>query len=409
MPRLSRSQPKYRKHRASGQAIVTIHGQDHYLGPWNTAASKTEYDRLVGEWIAAGRPLHPIGSAFDVSVAELCRKYWQFAKGYYVKNGKPTATQYGIKMTIKMLRTNYGPTRASLFGPLALKALQQSMISDGMSRRYINDHADRIRRIFKWAVGEELVPPSVHQALTAVPGLRKGRTAARETKPIAPVSDAVIDRMLDHLTPVVADMVRFQRFTGCRPGEGCIIRPCDVDRSDDIWEFRPVEHKTEHQDRDRVVFIGPRAQEILRPYLLRGTEEYCFSPAESERERLQLRHERRKIPIGYGNRPESNRKRRPKRSATMCYTPGSYRRAIHRACERAFPPPKDMPKEKHREWHKEQRWSPNQVRHTAATEIRRKFGLEAAQVALGHAYADVTQIYAERDNAAAANVMRQIG
>jgi hypothetical protein len=102
MPRLSRSQPKYRKHRASGQAIVTIHGQDHYLGPWNTAASKTEYDRLVGEWIAAGRPLHPIGSAFDVSVAELCRKYWQFAKGYYVKNGKPTL----VTLIPKLLRIN---------------------------------------------------------------------------------------------------------------------------------------------------------------------------------------------------------------------------------------------------------------------------------------------------------------
>jgi integrase len=55
------------------------------------------------------------------------------------------------------------------------------------------------------------------------------------------------------------------------------------------------------------------------------------------------------------------------------------------------------------------KWSPNRLRHTAATEIRKRFGLEAAQVALGHATADVSQIYAERDLTLAAEVMRKIG
>ena len=54
-------------------------------------------------------------------------------------------------------------------------------------------------------------------------------------------------------------------------------------------------------------------------------------------------------------------------------------------------------------------WTPNQLRHSAATEIRRQFGLEAVQVALGHAHANVTQIYAERDLTLAAEVMRKIG
>jgi hypothetical protein len=35
---------KYRKHRASGQAVVTLNGRDFYLGPHNTKASKLEYD-----------------------------------------------------------------------------------------------------------------------------------------------------------------------------------------------------------------------------------------------------------------------------------------------------------------------------------------------------------------------------
>jgi site-specific recombinase XerC len=54
-------------------------------------------------------------------------------------------------------------------------------------------------------------------------------------------------------------------------------------------------------------------------------------------------------------------------------------------------------------------WAPNRIRHTAGTEVRKKFGLEAAQVVLGHAQADVTQIYAEADWKLAEKVVRRIG
>jgi hypothetical protein len=57
MPRLTNSNPSYRKHKASGQALVTIGGQDMYLGPHGTKTSKSEYDRLIGEWLANGRRL----------------------------------------------------------------------------------------------------------------------------------------------------------------------------------------------------------------------------------------------------------------------------------------------------------------------------------------------------------------
>ena len=60
-------------------------------------------------------------------------------------------------------------------------------------------------------------------------------------------------------------------------------------------------------------------------------------------------------------------------------------------------------------WRAEHCWSPNQLRHAAGTEVRRQYGLEAAQVILGHAKADVTQVYAERDMALAAEIMSKIG
>ena len=142
----------------------------------------------------------------------------------------------------------------------------------------------------------------------------------------------------------------------------------------------------------------------LRPYLLRDKSCYCFVPAESERKRLAALHERRRTPLSCGNRPGTNRRRRPKRKPGARYDTNTYRRAVHRAVELA-----------NRKWKEEgvdkplPKWSPNRLRHSAATEIRRQFGLEAAQVTLGHATADVSQIYAERDLSLAVEIMRKIG
>jgi site-specific recombinase XerD len=197
----------------------------------------------------------------------------------------------------------------------------------------------------------------------------------------------------------------------------------DVDRSKSPWEYQPASHKTEHHERNRIIFVGPKAQHVLRPYLLRATDAYCFSPAEAKKQWLEARHTARKTPLSYGNVPGSNCKSHPKRRPQDRYTKDAYNRAIQRACESAF----NMPKELRRiskklsaderkqlqklaaEWRAKNCWSPNQLRHAAGTEVRRQYGLEAAQVVLGHAYADVTQVYAERDQALAAQIMQKIG
>ena len=425
MPRLKNSTPRYRKHKASGQAVVTIDGQDYYLGPHGSRPSRREYERLIGEWLQNDRSL-PV-DPYAITVAQVVNAYQKFAKRYYVKNGEPTGTFESIKPMLRLVRKHYGDKQVCEFGPLALKTLQTRMIEANSSRRYINDQTSRIRLMFKWAASNEMIPFEVFHRLTAVDGLRKGRTDARETAPVPPVADEVVEQTLPHLQTVVADMVRFQRLTGCRPGEVCILRRCDIDTSSDVWTYRPRSHKTEHHDRDRVIVIGPKAQDILRPYLLRDSEVCCFCPTDSEAKRRRDAHEQRVTPIKYGNRPGSNRKRKPKRSAGDSYTNDSYRRAIHRACDLAFPAPAPLarldketakqwrerltPKQREelKQWQSENRWSPNQLRHTAATEIRSKFGLEAAQVTLGHSNANVTQIYAERDLSKAAEIMRQVG
>ncbi len=418
MPRLSNSLPKYRKHLGSGQAVVTLSGRDFYLGPHNTKASKLEYDRLIGEWLANGRKLST-GLSNDLTVSELLLRYWEHAKGYYRKNGKPTQEISALKSALRPVRELYGSRPAVEFGPLALEAVRQRMIDSGWSRTGINRAVSRIRRVFRWAVCKELLPSAIHQALASMDGLRKDRSDAPEGSPIAPVRDAIVKATTEHLSPIVADMVRLQRLTGMRPGEVCIVRPCDIDRSGEVWKYRPEEHKTEHHGRDRTIFIGPKAQAILLRYLARDSVMYCFRPIDSEAKRRAEAHEKRKTPISCGNRPGTNRKRKPKCTAGERYDTNSYRRAINRACDKAFPHPTlgykmcssftDAQKRELRKWQSEHHWSPNQLRHTAATEIRKQHGLEAAQVILGHSQLGVTQVYAERDDAKGIEVARAIG
>jgi integrase len=160
------------------------------------------------------------------------------------------------------------------------------------------------------------------------------------------VADDVVDATLPHLPVVIADMVRVQRLLGCRPGEVCMMRPSDIDRSAEVWEYRPASHKTEHHGRHRVIFIGPKAQEILLQYLLRDADAYCFAPADSERKRKALMRALRKTLVQPSQR--NRRKRRPKHKPGNCYVKDAYNRAICRAdvtqvyAERDFERAKEM-------------------------------------------------------------------
>ncbi|MGI9429906.1 MAG: tyrosine-type recombinase/integrase [Bythopirellula sp.] len=400
--------PKYRRHKAKGLALVTLNGRDIYLGKYGSAESKRKYRQLVAEYLQRGGA-SPLTQPEEITVIEVMAAYTKHAKNYYRKDGKPTR-EYGMIVEVcRAIRPLYGKALAVDFGPLALKSVRQSLVIAGFARTHINRQIDRVKRMFRWAAAEELIPASVPQALSMVSGLRAGRTTARESTPVQPVDNAIVDATLVHLPEIVADMVRFQRLTGCRPAEVCQLRPCDVDRSDDVWAYRPASHKTEHHGRDRTIFVGPKAQGILLRYLVRNSQDYCFRPCDTESKRRVAATAARVTPQNQGNTRGSNRKRKPKRTPGEQYTTGSYGRAIRRGCLKAFPIPDTLSNHERELWIAKHCWSPNRLRHTTATQIRREFGLEAAQVILGHSKADVTQTYAERDIAKGMEVARRIG
>lgn len=397
MPRVA-SIPKYRHHKARNLAVVRIDGIDHYLGPWKSKASLAEYDRLIAEWMANGRTLR-MDAAEDpkatLTVVELIAKYLLFMKRTYANYDDPQGMPYRSRFVLRIVREMYGRDRVREFGPLKLKAVRQKLLDRDQSRGYINENVRRIVAMFRWGVSEELVAPDVLHALEAVQGLRKGRTTAREGRVVTPVDPARVEATLPYLSPVVADMVRLQLLLGCRPGELFDLRPCDIERdSGEVWAYRPLHHKTEHHGHSRVIFIGPQAQAILAPYLERDPASPCFTPAESEAKQRQQRSARRKTPASCGNAPgRRSGPRQQKRSFRSEFNKNGYRRAITRACQKAGVAP----------------WTPYQLRHSRATQVRKAYGLEGAQVVLGHKNARVTEVYAERDHELAARVARETG
>jgi integrase len=409
--------PSYRHHKARNLAVVTINGKDHYLGPYESPQSREKYHRLIAEWLG-GQELRevPRNGTPSLSVNELILRYYRFACSYYVKNGQPTSEVATIKQALRFVRQLYGSVAAVEFSPKALKAVQNAMIEHaittkrngeivflrkGLTRKLINKQIQRIRRMFAWAVEEELLPVVVHQALLRVRGLRKGKTAAREKPRIRPVLTKVVEATLPFAPPVIRTMIQVQFLMAGRPQDVVLMRPADIDTSKPVWEYRPPRHKTEHHnqdgdpDLDRVIYLGPQAQVLLRPYMTVEPEFFLFCPRRSEAVRSLVRRELRQTPMWPSHmRSKQDRRAKPrKRAPRERYDVGSYRKAIQRACRRAGMPV----------------WSPNQLRHSRLSDLRRRYGLEAAKACAGQREITVTQHYAEQDRGLAYKAMQEVG
>ena len=410
MPRQPGTVPKYCRHKASGRAVVRINGHDHYLGSYGSPESHERYARLITEWRTSQKQR---ASDFTGSIAaarwdkltvnELILRYLRFAQTYYVKDGEPTQEFEDMKYSLRALRLLYGRTLVPEIGPLALKAVRQYMIDvDDLSRGVVNQRTNRIKRVFKWAVSEELAPPGAYEALRSVAGLRYGRTTARETAPVKPVPQAWVDAVLPYASPQVAAMIYVQRIAAMRPCEVVIMRPCDIDMSGDVWIYEPLEHKNRWRGQQRLIPLGPKAQAIIRPFLTLKTDAFLFSPRDAEAWRNEQRRQNRKTAIT-PSQAKRKPKKNPKRAKRDRYDVASYRRRITYGIKKAN-------RQRKREGRQPiPHWSPLQLRHSRATEVRKNFGIEAAQVVLGHVRADVTQIYAERNLGVAIQVAKETG
>ena len=450
MTRKSPRPPSYRLHRPTGQAVVTLNGRDLYLGPHSTPDSRAAYDRTVAEWLAAGRQLPPrlrgrqddAGVVTGVTVSELVNRFRSYAENYYRDpEGNSTSELASYRFACRPLVRLYGNTPAADFGPKRLKVLREAMVGIGWSRKQVNKQVMRVRRVFGWGVEEELVPGGVEHALRSVRGLKYGRSDARETAPVKAVPAETVRQTLPAMTPTLRDMVVLQMLVGCRPGELCDMTTGEIDRTGDVWMYRPVRHKTRHHGHARTIRIGPDARAILAPRLnLADPDAPLFSPVHSEAERQATRHAGRVTRMSCGNVPGSRGKGKRRRGPLDRFVTGTYAKAIRNACRRAFPSAAADKlaalaadhKRRHgvgiaearvivaaerpdlvcrvAEERNAARWTPNQLRHRSATDLRERFDIDVAQTILGHRLGSaVTEIYAEANAAKADAAVRLVG
>jgi len=230
-----------------------------------------------------------------------------------------------------------------------------------MGRKTVNRYVGIIKQAFRYGSKFGWVESTTHYALQSVDNLKAGRTKAPEYKRIKAVEDDVVERTLPYLPPIVADMVRIQRLCGMRPQDVRNMRACDIDQRGDVWRYVPYTHKMEHEDKQRIIAVGPRAQAILMPYLgekENSPETFLFSPKDTMRlQKIEKRRQRKTLNKRGDVQPSQQDRSKPNASKIGDkYTKDSYNTAIGRACTKAGVEP----------------WTPNQLRHSTGTEVRSK-------------------------------------
>ncbi len=416
--RLKGTPPSYCLHKQSGQAVFNWPlGGGKYksvlLGLYGTPGSHTEYQRVLAEWqVSTGRP--PVSSQSgsgpaDLSLYEIALDFERHARRYYRHpDGEETGEADNFKDALVPLLELYGHTLAREFGPKALRVVQRRMIEAGLARRTINARINRVRRFFRWAASHEMIAGQLVVDLQTVAPLRKheqveietdqGRVQLRvkESNGVHPIDWERVEAVLPILSRPVAGMVGVMRHSNCRAEDVVSMRGCDMSMNGEVWLYRPASHKNQWREEDnpvhkRVVHLGPRCQEVLRPFLKPDPLAYLFSPREARSEYQDRRAALRKTK----RTPSENNRAtlpRPQRAPRDRYDVNTFQQAIRRACQAAGVPV----------------WTLLEVRHTRATEVREAYGVEGAAASLGDTV-EAAQIYAEKNAKLARQIAEEFG
>lgn len=330
------------------------------------------YARWCAEWYACqGQPAPEKGES--LSVAGLVLRCLDWAAETFRKRDKITSEVYGYRAALGSLNDLYGDTDAATFTPTQFRALIGQWVKQGLSLTTCNNYRSKVICCYQFAVGRELVEPSVLAALEQVEPLVRGRSKAPQPEPVTSASDRDLDKILPHLhsdperQAVLEAIVRLQRATGMRPSEVLSMRIDDLDCSREPWVYRPADGgKTLHHDKDRRVYLGPRARAILAPLI---------SASKPGQPLFRIRHLRADREIG----------------VSVVF----YRDCLASACRLAGVPT----------------IRPNQIRHTKATEIHRKYEDDSAVArALGNSPEIARQVYVDGPaDAVARRIAEELG
>lgn len=384
MPSTSKRKPQLCHHKPSGKAYVRLkgkHGPSTYLGEYGSQEAQDEYDRLIRKWKAT----HDTDGSrkYYTTVGELFAEFISYADAYYVRpDGTPTGEATNYRHSCKLLLDQFKYLPAADFDLMKLESVRDAMIAKGWVRTSINQHIWRIRRVFKWGVRRKIGTAEMLAEIQLIEPLQPGRLHAKESDPVLPVPLADIEATLPKLTAPLRAMVELYLLSGARVSELRLMKAGDVDRSRDLWEYWPKQHKNSHRGKVRVIFFDADAQEILLPFLLRPADAYLFNPEEGRRSFVTSAYREGAVVSVRNAKAQENRP----------YTLAGIESSIKRACKAVGVTP----------------WSPGQLRHNAATDINREEGdIDASRVVLGQSTKTTTERYVELDLERAREVMRR--
>ena len=391
MGRKRNSIPSYMLHKKTGSARTCWGDVTVYLGKHGTPESLAAYQQTLALFFSTGKIKLEKDSL--VSTKELVDAFLKWVKTQHdSESTEPRNHELALRGVVAL----FGGIPAKDFRAPQMTAVRDMWILKGnsgtpLTRGVITKYQRYVVRCFRWGVATERIPASSWDALRALEKLKKRRSAAREPERVKPVCWEHVVAIKPHVSRQVWSMVLLMWHTGMRPGEVVLITWQDIDRSKPVWIYSPNKHKTEYRDIERHIGIGKQAQEVLREWIDRPPDVPIFSPAQAEAERHAILRANRKTPV---QPSQTNRTvAKPAKIAGDFYKASSFGKRVGDAAEAAGLP----------------RWSPNRIRHSFATRVRSEIGLHAAQVALGHQHADVTQVYAEKDLELVIEVAEKLG
>lgn len=323
-----KSIPPPRLHK-TGQAYAKWQGKCKYFGKYGTPEANEKY-RL---WVLS---LYGKKSTEATSplVIDLIRDY---TAAHPSKN---------LKHHLKAIN-DLGPLsghRCHEYTPLVFRRHRGIVASTGRRcARHVNDLMRLVQRIFRWGVSMEMVGLATYESLKTIPPLKADEVEHQATKR-KPAKREDVEKTLNELHSVPADIVRLILFTGARPGEICSIQSSEItkDGPQGTWVYRPGKHKTLHHGKRRFIVFGPMSQAILRQHWPNRSG-YLFPSS---------------LIVGH-------------------YQPASLRQAVWHACKRAGVAP----------------FSPYSLRHLRLTELATDKGLDIAAMVAGHGEQETTRLY----------------
>jgi site-specific DNA recombinase len=244
--------PSYRRHKQSGQAVVTLSDgfggrRDVLLGKFGTAESRKEYARIISEWEAAGRRLPPKGaegSALDLTVNELCLAFQ-----------RPISDDPHDQLLLQIQGAVAEYERAVLGERFRRGRLQKARAGqwtagkapygyryvpkrDGVPGHLVLDDAEAavVRLLYRWLIDEQMTVRQILKRLAAGPWRpRSGRRLWSNSVVHRILSDPVYTGTGYH-NRYSFEVPKRPRTRGPRSGE----RTCRRPRPRDEWVAIPV-------------------------------------------------------------------------------------------------------------------------------------------------------------------------